>query len=474
MKIVFLSSEAAPYAKTGGLADVISALPRALAEAGHEVVVFLPLYRAVREKFPGLTLRLDGRPGSFPVWEDRTGAVPAFFIENDAFFDRDHFYGTAAGDDFDNGERFAFFSRAVLEALRRLDFSPDIIHAHDWQTATAPAFLKFVFRNDPFFRRTKSIFTIHNLAYQGLFDPGVLGRVGLPENLFRPEDLEFFGRVNFLKAGILYADAITTVSPRYAREIQTPEFGCGLDGLLRAKSGGLRGIINGIDDSAWDPKRDPALAAPFGPDDLTGKRKCKRDVLRAFDFSLSPPDLPVVGMVSRLAAQKGFDIFLGALERLAKLDIRIVIVGSGEKKLERGLILALHRYPRMIGLKIGFDDVLARKVYGGSDFFLIPSRYEPCGLTQMYSQRYAAVPIVRAVGGLDDTVEEFKPRTGRGTGFKFTEAEPEALVSAVRRALRAWKNPKARGALRRNGLARDFSWKHPAEDYLGLYRELLG
>lgn len=474
MKIAFIASEAAPYAKTGGLADVASALPRALAASGQEIVLFLPLYRAVREKFPGLVRRIDGLPGSFSVWEDPSGAVPAFFLAHEAFFDRDHFYGTASGDDADNGDRFALFSRAALDALRRLDFAPDIIHAHDWQAAAVPAYLKFPFSSDPFFRRTKSVFTIHNLAYQGLSDPGLLCRVGLPERIFAPDGLEFFGRVNLLKAGILYADGVTTVSPRYAREIQTPEFGCGLDGLLRERRDVLRGIINGIDDSAWDPEHDPALAAPFGPENLTGKRACKRDLLRAFDFSLSPPDHPVIGMVSRLASQKGFDLLLDALPDLAKLGIRIVIVGSGEAGLERDLVRALNRHPRMLGLNIGYDDLLARKIFGGSDFFLIPSRYEPCGLTQMYSQRYAAVPIVRAVGGLDDTVEEYAPKTGRGTGFKFAEAEPAALVSAVRRALRVWADPKARGKLRRNGLVQDFSWKRPAGDYLKFYRDLLG
>ncbi|MHB8055033.1 MAG: glycogen synthase GlgA [Candidatus Aminicenantales bacterium] len=473
MKIAFLASEAGPYAKTGGLADVVSALSGALAEAGHEVVVLLPLYRAIREKFPGLTLRIDGRPGSFSIWEDPSAAVPAYFIENDAYFGRDHFYGTADGDDSDNGERFAFFSLAALDVLRRLDFKPNIVHAHDWQSAISLAYLKFIYQGDPFFLRTKTVFTIHNLAYQGLFDPDVLGRVGLPARLFRPEDLEFYGRVNFLKAGILYANRVTTVSPRYAREIQTPEFGCGLEGLLHSRRDVLRGIINGID-ASWDPMKDPALSAPFGPDDLTGKKKCKKDLLRTFGFPVSPPDLPVIGMVSRLAGQKGLDILLNALEALAKMGIRIIIVGTGEEALEHQLIMALNRFPRMLGLKIAYDDVLARKVFAGSDFFLIPSRYEPCGLTQMYSQKYAAIPIVRAVGGLDDTVDEYRAGTGKGTGFKFGEAEPSALVSAVRRALAAGKNPKAKAKLRQNGMSRDFSWKRPAEDYIALYRDLLG
>jgi len=473
VKIVFVSSEAAPYAKTGGLADVVSALPKALAEAGHEVKIFLPLYRTIKDRFKNLALRVDGRFGAFSVWEDRAADVPAYFIESDYFFDRGHLYCTAAGDDPENGERFAFFSRSVLETLRTLDFSPAIIHAHDWQTALIFAYKKFVAGDDPFFRATKSVFTIHNLAYQGLFDPGVLVRIGLPDRLFCPKDLEFFGKVNFLKAGILYADAVTTVSPRYAREIQTPEFGCGLDGLLRSRSAAVRGILNGIDDSTWNPGDDTLIAAPFTPDDLSGKKKCKEDLLRAFGFAPSVPEPPVIGMVSRLVEQKGLDILVDALDALSGLGIRMIIVGTGDPRIERQLIMALNRFPQNLGLRITYDEDLARRVFAGSDFFLIPSRYEPCGLTQMYSQKYGAVPIVRAVGGLDDTVDEFRPGTGKGTGFKFRETSPDALVKAVRRALEAWKNPTRMSTLRRNGMRRDFSWKRSAGDYLGLYRELL-
>jgi starch synthase len=474
VKIAFVSSEAAPYAKTGGLADVISALPKALAEAGHEVIIFLPHYRTIKDRFKDLALRVDGRFGAFSVWEDRASDVPVYFIENEYFFDRGHLYCTAEGDDPENGERFAFFSESVLETLRMLDFPPEIIHAHDWQTALIFAYKKFVAGKDPFFRVTKSVFTIHNLAYQGLFEPDVLVRIGLPEHLFRMEDLEFFGQVNFLKAGILYADAVMTVSPRYAREIQTPEFGCGLDGLLRSRSASIRGILNGIDDSMWNPADDTLIAAPFSTDDLSGKRNCKDDLLRTFGFAPSVPELPVIGMVSRLVEQKGLDILVDALDALSLLGIRIIIVGTGDSSIERQLIMALNRFPQNLGLRITYDDALARKVFAGSDFFLIPSRYEPCGLTQMYSQKYGAVPIVRAVGGLDDTVEEFRPETSEGTGFKFQKSDPDSLVGAVRRALGAWKNPKWMSSLRRNGMRRDFSWKRSAGAYLDLYRELLG
>jgi starch synthase len=318
------------------------------------------------------------------------------------------------------------------------------------------------------------VFTIHNLAYQGLCDPGILGRAGLPEALFRMEDLGFFGRVSFLKAGILYADAVTTVSPRYAREIQTPEFGCGLDGLLRARSSRLKGILNGIDETSWNPETDPAIARPFGPDDLSGKLSCKNDLLETFGLVGPEADPPVIGLVSRLAGQKGLDLLAEAVENLVALGVRIVILGEGEAPLERLLLAAQIRHPGKIGLKIAYDDRIARKIFAGSDLFLIPSRYEPCGLTQMYSQRYGAIPVVRAVGGLDDTVEEFRPRTGRGTGFKFSESSPGALVAAVRRALAAWKNPETRRKLQRNGMSRDFSWTRSAEAYLGLYRALVG
>jgi len=474
VKIVFASSEAAPYAKTGGLADVASALPRALAEAGHEVFLFLPFYRTVKERFPELPLRHAGRTGPFSIREARRHGVRVFFIENDYYFNRGHLYGTVEGDDPENGERFGFFSRSILDALRVLDFSPDVIHAHDWQTALIFAYRKFTNGGDPLFRSAGGVFTIHNLAYQGVFEPDILGRVGLPQRLFRMDDLEFHGKVSFLKAGLLYADAVTTVSPRYAREIQTPEFGCGLDGLLRSRSGAVRGIINGIDDAAWNPGADPAIAAPFSTGDLTGKKACKEDLLRAFGFAPADSGPPVFGIVSRLAGQKGLDLFADALDLLAPLKFRAVIVGHGEPWIERRLAEAARRFPWNVGLRIAYDERLARKVFAGSDFFLVPSRYEPCGLTQMYAQRYGAVPVVRSVGGLDDTVDEYQPASRKGTGFKFEAAGPGALVEAVRRALEAWKNPEDMAALRRNGMSRDFSWARSAEEYLRLYRELAG
>lgn len=481
MKIAFLASEVAPYAKTGGLADVAGALPKYLARAGHEVKVIMPLYRCVRAT--GLPLLkaagdlamdwYDG-PAVFSVWEEPTGRATAYFIEKNDYFERDALYGTSAGDYPDNGERFGFFSRAALETLKTLDFAPDILHVHDWQAALSLAYLKFVFGEDPFFRKTKSLFTIHNLAYQGLFEPEILGRIGLPKKLFHVEALEFFRKVSFLKAGLLYSTAINTVSPRYSREIQTPEFGCGLEGLLQMKSDALFGILNGADYSTWDPASDAALVKPYTAADLDGKAACRRDLLSAFGLPDDKKDLPVIGLVSRLAGQKGLDILVEALGGLFPLGVRLVILGTGEAPIEKALKDAVRRYPSFFGLRIAFDDTLARKIYAGSDMFLIPSRYEPCGLTQMYSLKYGTVPIVRATGGLDDSIQEFDPATGTGNGLKFQAAEAGALLGSIRKAVRIYGQKATWAKIVRNGMACDFSWERASSEYIALYRKILG
>lgn len=476
MKIVFLASEAVPYAKTGGLADVAASLAQALVLAGHEVKLFLPYYRTVASRYPKLPVlefdRAMAGTDRFTVREDRSRGAAAYFIENKEYFDRDRLYGPPDGDYPDNGERFAFFCRAVLETLKALDFAPEILHAHDWQTAPVLAYLKFGSDHKRFFQDTQSVFTIHNLAYQGLFERGLLARIGLPDRLFRMEELEFFGRVNYLKAGILYADAVTTVSPRYAREIQTPEFGCGLDGLLRLRTGALRGILNGIDETSWNPASDTGIAARYGPDDLTGKKLCKAELTKIFGFPAGPPDAPLIGMVSRLAGQKGFDFLIEALPALFARKVRLVVLGTGETAIENGLKRALQRFRSSLGLRLAYDDLLARKILAGSDMFLIPSRYEPCGLTQMYCQKFGSVPIVRATGGLDDTVDDFTPATGAGTGFKFEAAESGALVESVRRAVRAYGDRPQWEKIIRTGMSRDFSWRRSGEAYLELYRSL--
>jgi starch synthase len=478
MKVAFLASEVIPYAKTGGLADVAGALPKFLAGLGAEVRVFMPLYREVKAKKLGLepvggpaALDMGGVRLAYSVFSHRAHGVTVYFIDRPEYFDRDCLYGTAAGDYPDNGERFAFFCRAALETMRSTGFPPDIIHAHDWQSALTFAYLKFPYAGDAFFSRTRTLLTIHNLAYQGLFDPDVLGRVGLPASLFNMNDLEFFGKVNALKAGILYASAVTTVSPRYSREIQTPEFGCGLDGLLRSRSSALHGILNGVDYRDWNPATDKLIPLNFTRADRSGKKVC-RDTLALMFGLKAPADRPVAGMVTRLAGQKGLDIVCDALDDLLGLGLTLVILGTGEQKIQDFLLAAQKKNPDRIGLKIAFDERIAHTIYAGSDIFLIPSRYEPCGLTQMYAMKYGTVPVVRATGGLDDSVQEFDPRSANGNGFKFVEAEPGPLVAAARRAVDAFRRPAEWRVLVSNAMAADFSWERSAAAYLELYKTL--
>ena len=478
MKVAFLASEVIPYAKTGGLADVAGALPRFLAGLGADVRVFMPLYREVRIKnipldhvIDGATIEMGAVKLSYSVFAHHAGGMTVLFIDRPEYYDREYLYGTSAGDYPDNGERFAFFCRTALETMRAMGFAPDIIHGHDWQSALTFAYLRHTPAGDDFFGRTHTLFTIHNLAYQGLFDKEILGRIGLPLSLFNMNDLEFYGQVNALKAGILYATAVTTVSPRYSREIQTPAFGCGLDGLLRARSGALHGILNGVDYRDWDPATDRLIPYNFTPSDRTGKKTCREALAREFGLS-APAELPIAGMVTRLAGQKGLDIVCDALDALLGLGLTLVILGTGEQKIQDFLLAAQKKHPKRIGLKIAFDERIAHTIYAGSDLFLIPSRYEPCGLTQMYAMKYGTVPVVRATGGLDDSVQEFDAKTGSGNGFKFAEAAPGPLVEAAGRAVAGFKRPAEWRTLVGNAMAADFSWSRSAAEYLALYKKL--
>ncbi|HOW85450.1 MAG TPA: glycogen synthase GlgA [Candidatus Aminicenantes bacterium] len=478
MKVAFLASEVIPYAKTGGLADVAGALPKFLAGLGAEVRVFMPLYREVRKKdlalepvIAGASLPAGGAEGTYGVLAHRGDGFTVHFIDRPGYFDREALYGTPAGDYPDNGERFAFFCRASLEAMKATGFVPDVIHGHDWQSALTFAYLRTAYADDPWFGRTRTLFTIHNLAYQGLFEKDLLGRIGLPESLFSMDGLEFYGRVNALKAGILYATAVTTVSPRYSREIQTPEFGCGLDGLLRSRAGALHGILNGVDYKDWDPATDRLIPRNFTPADLAGKAACRQALAGEFGLT-APADRPIAGMVTRLAGQKGLDIVCRALDDLLGLGLVPVILGTGDQEIQDFLLSAREKNPGRIGLRIAFDERLARTIYAASDIFLIPSRYEPCGLTQMYAMKYGTVPVVRATGGLDDSVQEYDARTGRGNGFKFVEAEAGPLTEAARRALASFRKPDEWRKLVGNAMAADFSWNRSAADYLALYKKI--
>ncbi len=480
MKIVFLTSEMAPLAKTGGLADVAGALPKYLSRLPRtEVVALMPYYREVRKKNLKLkpvlkNWRLDwpGAEKEFSVYEFEAEGFLVWLIENNQYYNRDYLYGTPEGDYPDNGERFAFFSLAALRTLAGINFRPDLIHAHDWQSALTLAYLKHCPIENAFFASTRSLFTIHNLAYQGLFQPEILKTTGLPDYLFNPEDLEFYGKVNFLKAGLLYSDAISTVSPTYSREIQTPEFGFGLDGVLRKRSDRLFGILNGIDYQEWNPETDPALPAHYSLHNQTGKTVCRMELLRAFNF---PPNStwPIVGLVSRLAGQKGFDLLVNSLEDIMERELFLIILGTGEKEIQNLLLEASRKHPDRLGLKIAFDDRLARLIYAGSDFFLIPSRYEPCGLTQMYSLRYGTIPVVRSTGGLKDSVREFDPEQLKGNGFLFESYETKSLLEALDRALGFYQKPPYWFSLIENAMKSDFSWEKSASEYLNLYQKIL-
>lgn len=481
---LFVAAEVAPFARTGGLGDVTGALPKVLAALGHDVRVVMPFYRLVREgPFPPPTLVTELQvplvTGSRTarVWQGELSAsspscpsVPVYFLEQDEYFDRPGLYGDESGDYPDNALRFIFLCRAALAICERLQWFPHVFHCHDWHAALVPAYLRFVPGLSAQLTAAATILTIHNLAYQGIFPSWAFALTGLPPSLFRPEGMEFFGAVNFLKAGLLYADRLTAVSPTYAEEICTTEFGFGLDGVVRSRRNALVGILNGADYTLWDPATDRYLAAPYHADDLSGKAVCKAALLRTYGL---PEDtkMPLIGMISRLVDQKGIDLFEAASHALLALDARFVILGTGERRYEEFLTRLAQMYPDRIGVRIGFDSALAHQVQAGSDMMLMPSRYEPCGLTQLYSLRYGTVPIVRATGGLRDTVIPFDPTTGYGTGFVFYEARPEALVAAVRAAVYTFADRVAWQRLMRNAMAQDFSWTRPAAQYLGLYRQ---
>lgn len=479
MKVAFLASEAAPYAKTGGLADVVGSLPRYLSKLGLELALFLPFYLEVQKKNFELRLAAELRfiwqkkEVIIPLWEHHTPEMKVYFLQNDDYYGREGIYGTSSGDHPDNAVRFAFYCLACLEAMKSIGFQPDLIHAHDWQAALSLAYRRYKYNDDPFFQRTGSLFTIHNLAYQGIFPAEILEQIGLPSAVFRMEEMEFYGRVNFLKAGLVYADALSTVSPTYSREIQQPGYGYGLEGVLQSRASSLYGILNGIDNSAWDPEKDPLIPYHFSRHNLEGKRKCKEELIKYFSFSSSAAEEPLIGMVSRLADQKGLDLVVASLDQLFSLRLNLVILGQGDKKYHELLSAEQKKRKGRLGVKIAFDDALAHLIFAGSDFFLIPSRFEPCGLTQMYSLRYGTIPIVRSTGGLVDTVEEFDKATLKGTGFRFNEYSGIALVRAVASALKVYSQPDLWQRLIQNAMAADFSWERSAQQYLELYNKIL-
>jgi starch synthase len=481
LRVLFVTSEAVPFAKTGGLADVAGALPKFLKPLGCEVNLVMPYYRTIRTS--GIPHRHMAMELDVPLGEETLKAdvyqaelqkdIPVYFIARDEFFDREALYGTPKGDYFDNAERFIFFTRAALILSRALGFSPHIIHHHEWQTGLLPAYLRSVYRTDPVFAQSATVFTIHNIAYQGLFRREKFRLTGLPEEMYNPEGIEFWERINFMKAGIVYADVINTVSQKYSQEIQSPEFAYGLDGILKKRKQDLYGILNGVDYQDWDPSRDPHLAARYTVQDTTGKRECKRDLLKEFHLPPSLETSPLLGVISRLADQKGFDLLADILQDLFSLGVGFVLLGTGEQKYHDLFKKIAAQYPAQAGIRIAYDDRLAHKIEAGSDFFLMPSKYEPCGLNQIYSLKYGTVPIVRATGGLDDTITEYDPVSRTGNGFKFVRYDAKELLNAVKRALRFFDSPEHWDPLLKNAMTADFSWKGSAEAYVRLYRKAL-
>jgi starch synthase len=479
MKILFAASEVVPFAKTGGLADVAAGLPAALRELGHDVRVIMPKYRSV--DVSGGSLKKTGERIHASVGDViRTGelftatlpsGVPVYLVRNDHFFDRDDLYGTSKGDYPDNASRFIFFSRAILDAMKGMDFWPDVLHLNDWQTGLAALYLK-TYQGFAGYDKVASLFTIHNLGYQGLFWHYDLPLTGVGWDYFTPEGIEFYGKVSFLKAGLIYADGISTVSRKYAREMQTREFGFGLEGVLQERSRDLSGILNGVDYDTWDPATDPLIPAPYSSHNLKGKKACKKALLAEFGLT-GNLERPLIGCVSRLTSQKGFDLIAAIEKDMMEADLAMVVLGTGDEKYERFFSRLSKKYPGRVGVKITYDNRVAHLIEAGSDLFLMPSRYEPCGLNQMYSLKYGAVPIVRATGGLDDTVINFNPRTRSGNGFKFAEYSPKKLSATLRRALRIYRDKVLWKDLVKNAMECDFSWSRPALEYEKLYSRLV-
>jgi starch synthase len=472
VKILFVASEGLPFSKTGGLADVVEALPKALVAQGHEVAVVLPRYRGSANDaavLPSITIPMGGRL-RFPSIGGGTvvHGVKYFFVEDAEYFDRDGIYGTSAGDFPDNAERYAELCRAAIEVAKHV-WRADVIHGHDWQTGLLPVLLHTAHADDPLLKDVPVIFTIHNQGYQGIFGREAIERVGIPPGTFQPGGLEYFGNVNYLKAGIVYSDYLTTVSRKYAEEIRTPEFGFGLDGVARARGERLVGILNGVDYASWDPATDKYIAKNFSLQDLAGKAACKAELIQIFGIAPEYAARPLIGIVSRFADQKGFDLIAERAGELLREELSLVVLGSGERRYEELFEAMAAQHPGRVGSRIAYDNALAHKIEAGADMFLMPSRYEPCGLNQIYSLKYGTVPIVRATGGLDDTIERFDLEHGTGTGFKFDEYSGAAMMYAVRQALHHFIDERIWRRIQLNGMAKDFSWDAPAREYAKLY-----
>lgn len=478
MKILLVSSEVHPYSKTGGLADMAGALAKALAHAGHQVGVVTPLYRGIRDRFPALKkfdwrmdLSLGANVVSAEVWTHEPAPnLTIYFIHQPDFYQRAGLYGEQGKDYPDNSKRFIYFSKAAVHLARYLPWQPQVVHANDWQTGLIPLLIQHEKLQAGWFNIPRTCFTIHNLAFQGIFPAAQYGLTNLPWNYFNINGAEYYGNLNCLKAGIAYADAITTVSPRYAREITTPEYGCGLDDLLRKRQSCLHGILNGVDYEEWNTTKNPHLPFTYSVHNLGGKAKNKLELQKEFGLPVDA-DVPLFGTISRLAEQKGLDIQLGALEEMLGTDLQFVLLGSGAPAFEKAYRELALRYPQKVAVRIGFDQGLSHRIEAGCDFYLMPSRFEPCGLNQMYSLRYGTVPIVRVTGGLDDSVVDIAEDRERADGIKFGEYSARALARSMRKALVLYQEPELLDHYRQNGMEADFSWERMVKKYVEVYQK---
>jgi starch synthase len=476
MRILAVTPEANPFASSGGLAEVIYGLASALVRLGHEVTVVLPLYRRVRESghpltFTGHTLSIPISWKTLPaeIYQAKIGEVNFYFISQDALYNRDGLYRTSFGDFEDNAERFIFFSRAVVEMIEALELECDVCHAHEWQTGLVPVYLRTLYGDRPRLQRLPVVYTVHNVGYQGIFSAYDLPLTGLGWELLSPKALEFYGKLNLMKGGLVFADLLSTVSSKYREEIMTPKYGFGLEGLFLERAQELYGILEGVDYSRWDPARDPYLAAPYDADNLEGKQACKAALARRFGLNLNLAR-PLIGVTTRFFERKGIDLVENILDDLMKLEVGFVIQGTGEERHQYLLQEFSLKYSDRMGLVDGYDDELAHQIIAGADIFLMPSRYEPCGLDQLYCLRYGTIPVVRATGGLDETIQEHDPGTGEGNGFKFQGCTPAEFLGAVQKALAVYQDHPAWEALMRKNMALDFSWDTVAPKYLELYQ----
>ncbi|MBI4963717.1 MAG: glycogen synthase GlgA [Desulfomonile tiedjei] len=481
MRVLMITPEATPFAQTGGLGEVLSALPSELAELGLEVDVVMPKYRGIDadhydlEKMDAkIEVTLNAKNLSASLWQHRDQRGARYiFLECDEYYDREYLYGTPDADYEDNSERFVFLARAAIEMALARKIHYDVFHSHDWQAALIPVYLRTLYAWEPLLHESSSVMTIHNLGYQGIFWHLDMPLVGVGWEFFTPRHMEFHGKLNFLKSGIVFADEVNTVSPGYRNEILTPEFGFGLEGVLQEKGNQLSGILNGVDYTIWNPATDSLISANYSPDDLSGKADCKADLQRVAGLP-QRPEIPLIGVVSRLSSQKGVDIIEAAIPALMANDLQMVLLGTGDARYQTTFSDISRRYPQNMGVFLAYDYGLAHKIFAGADALLVPSRYEPCGINQLYALKYGTVPIVRATGGLTDTVDQFDLQRDSGTGFRFAEPDPKVLTETILSALKVFvQNPKAWKRLMVRGMTTDLSWSRSAGEYLKLYERAI-